>query len=273
VSIRIDTEPTNPGQFFACCGLLEVADRLWNCAEGWFEANTFCIRAAKAEASLLKLLAAARDFRLLGRDDASPDRDEDEQEDGVDNKAESFTIVSPISLRLDWWEDKSIKTWAGSMNARKIFLAMCNAIDSQNAVPFSQSGVVFDAQTPGSAKGKNSKSAKKREPFYFDGWRGASAKPIDVGFSTDPLMNTLVHPVVEALCFVGLQRCRPRPTQTPRVFDYVAWRTPLPISIAPAAVSGLIGDGDCFRFANDFRTDQRKHKAFMPAARIPRSSL
>ncbi len=35
ISIRID--PTNPGQFFACCGLLELADRLWASAEGWFE--------------------------------------------------------------------------------------------------------------------------------------------------------------------------------------------------------------------------------------------
>ena len=86
------------------------------------------------------------------------------------------------------------------------------------------------------------------------------------------LMNTLAHPVVEALCLVGLQRCRPRPTRTPRVFDYFTWHIPLPVSVVPAAVSGLIGDGDCYHFANAFRTDQRKHKAFMPATRIPRSS-
>ena len=33
-SVAVD--PTNPGQFFACCGLLELADRLWPGAEGWF---------------------------------------------------------------------------------------------------------------------------------------------------------------------------------------------------------------------------------------------
>ena len=27
--IRIPVKLTNPGQFFACCGLLELADRLW----------------------------------------------------------------------------------------------------------------------------------------------------------------------------------------------------------------------------------------------------
>ena len=273
MSIRIDTDPTNPGQFFACCGLLEVADRLWSYAEGWFETSAFCIRTEEAQASLSKLLAAARDFRLSERDDASSDEDEEDLDDGSDGRTESLTIISPISLRLDWWADKSIKTWAGSMNARKIFLAMCSAIDPQHTSPFNQSQVVFDTQAPDSANGKKGKSVKKREPFYFDGQRGASASSIDVGYSTDKLkLNTLSHPVVESMCFVGLQRCRPRPTRTPRVFDYFAWRIPLPLSIASAAVSGLIGGGDCYRFANDFRTDQRKHKAFMPATRIPRSS-
>ena len=35
-SIMVAVDPTNPGQFFACCGLLELADRLWPGAEGWF---------------------------------------------------------------------------------------------------------------------------------------------------------------------------------------------------------------------------------------------
>src|SRR5258708_10459887 len=45
-SIRIDVDPTNPGQFFACCGLLELAARLWNGAEGWFMGHEFCLRHA-----------------------------------------------------------------------------------------------------------------------------------------------------------------------------------------------------------------------------------
>src|ERR671939_36670 len=44
-SIRVNVDPTNPGQFFACCGLLELADRLWAGAEGWYTegATTFCL--------------------------------------------------------------------------------------------------------------------------------------------------------------------------------------------------------------------------------------
>ena len=42
-NIQIPVDLTNPGQFFACCGLLELADRLWPGAEGWFEKRLFCI--------------------------------------------------------------------------------------------------------------------------------------------------------------------------------------------------------------------------------------
>ena len=31
--IQLNVDPTNPGQFFACCGLLELADRLRDGAE------------------------------------------------------------------------------------------------------------------------------------------------------------------------------------------------------------------------------------------------
>jgi len=35
-TITVNVDVTNPGQFFACCGLLELAHRLWPGAEGWF---------------------------------------------------------------------------------------------------------------------------------------------------------------------------------------------------------------------------------------------
>jgi CRISPR-associated protein Csx14 len=43
--IRVNVDVTNPGQFFACCGLLELADRLWPGAEGWFGDGVFWIAA------------------------------------------------------------------------------------------------------------------------------------------------------------------------------------------------------------------------------------
>jgi CRISPR-associated protein Csb3 len=274
-AIRVRVDPTNPGEFFACCGLLELADRLWGGVEAWFGDDSFLIKVDGAEASLFTLLSAAHDIRLVETEENLNEEDQSEEQDGLDRESTALTIVSPVSLRLDWWADKSLKTWAGSMDARKIFLAMCNAIDAHHENPLNQQQIVFDAavETPVRAQGKHAK-AKKREPFYFDGRRGAAAWSIDVGFSPDSLkLTTAACPAVEAMCFIGLQRCRPKPTVTPRVFDYYLWRVPLDIRIVPAAVCGLLPyvQNLGFRFENTFRTDQRKHKAFTPATPIARS--
>jgi CRISPR-associated protein Csx14 len=275
MSVCIKVDLANPGQFFACCGLQELADRLWRGTEGWFEDGAFWIDAQNPEASLTKLLTAAHDIQLDRSEIESSPKEEDEDVDDADDPVEPLNIVAPFRLRLDWWQDKSLKTWAGSMDARRIFIAMCNAIDPQTSDPFRQSQVVFDAQAPMAAGSANRRKGKpkKREPFYFDGRRGASALPIDVGFSPDSLkLNASAYPVVEAMCLLGLQRCRPRPTQVPRVFEYFAWQVALPTPIVSAAVAGLFGNGRCYRFENIFRTDQRKHKAFTPATHISRSS-
>ena len=183
----------------------------------------------------------------------------------------SIIIESPIFLRLDWWKNNPLKTWAGSMDARKIFLAMCNAIDIQNENPLNQGRVVFDVSAPKSndGRGKRQSKLKKREPFYFDSRRGASSRPIDVGFSLDSLkLETIAYPAVESLSFIGLQRCRPRPTDAKRVFEYSSWGIPLPVEVVPLAILGLIGNGKWYRFENAFRTDQKKHKAFTAATFI-----
>ena len=51
-TIRINVDPTNPGQFFACCGLLEFADRLWPGAE-----VVACFSALRFQRSLFSLSA------------------------------------------------------------------------------------------------------------------------------------------------------------------------------------------------------------------------
>ena len=42
-NISVNVDVTNPGQFFACCGLLELAGRVSPGAEGWFEKASFCL--------------------------------------------------------------------------------------------------------------------------------------------------------------------------------------------------------------------------------------
>ena len=123
-TIRVRVDPTNPGQFFACCGLLELADRRGRGAEGWFEEGAFCIRSSEPgeslEQTLGELLSAVAGTSLL-------------QLDADDNCSSPIEISSPFNLRLDWWKDNRaggdrLKLWAGRMSAIRIARAMQNAL-------------------------------------------------------------------------------------------------------------------------------------------------
>ena len=267
VSVIVDL--ANPGQFFACCGLLELADRSWKGAEGWFSNDRFFLHASTRSdispslSELLEELAAA-DLEQLNETDAA---------------ASPMHLGSPFDLRLDWWQDRragghQLKVWAGSMSGVRIAGAMKQAITADPSVErmFDTGTVVRDPADP---KGK-----KKVEPFYFDARRGAHAHPIDIGFSPNVLdLETICYPAVEFLCLVGLQRFRPRPadeqTRAGRSFEYTAWGFPLPPHGASAAVAGLMNGypgSRVYRFTNVFRTDQRKHKAFGPGTLIKEHS-
>jgi hypothetical protein len=260
--LRFRVDPTNPGQFFAGLGLLELADRLWPGAEGWFENEAFVLRPSQdahsvsSEFSTLELISSLASAELS-------------QVDLEDDCSSPIVVGAPFHLRLDWWLDARaggarLKVWAGSMRSVRIARAMQAAIprgSDQSEDVFNYNAVVYDVV----------ESEKKVEPYYFDSRRGASAMALDVGFSTDSLkMKTTAYPAVEFLCLVGIQRYRPMPTKARRVFDYCTWSQPLDAQIAAAAVCGILPQvgGSRYRFENAFRTDQRKHKAFMPASPI-----
>jgi CRISPR-associated protein Csx14 len=248
-SISVNVDVTNPGQFFACCGLLELADRLWAGAEGWFEDAVFCVSAAGDLPELWALIADA-DLRAL---------------DPADETASPLRLEKPFDFTLDWWKDEQsggrrLKAWAGSMRAVRIAQAMKAGIRraAEYDRPFDYAAVVYDPDDP----------KKKIEPFYYDARRGGSARPIDIGFSPDSLtMKAVAFPAVEFLSVVGLQRFRPAQSSQRRMFEYHTWRTPFPPSLAAVAVSGLapLANGGGYRFENAFRTDQKKHKSFLPA--------
>jgi hypothetical protein len=110
MSIRINVNPTNPGQFFSCCGLLELADRRWPGAEGWFEGREFCIDTQGSQGDLITALTHVKLVQL----------------DSTDDTSSPIEIGEPFrTLRLDWWQDdhaggKELKVWAGTMESVRI---------------------------------------------------------------------------------------------------------------------------------------------------------
>jgi len=258
-SFRVRVDIVNPGQFFACCGLLELAAKLSPTAVGWFEPGLFYVSQSPELSQLLKAITEAGLERL----------------DLEDPTASPIQISSPFDLRLDWWKtnDRAIsdlKVWAGTMESFRIARAMRATMHASDFASENLLNIGVVAYDPDDPK-------KKVEPFYFDARRGPNAHSRDVGFAPNDLgLTTIASPSVEFLCLVGLQRTKPIPVPgSPRIFDYHVWTAPLPVTLTPAAVVGLLPDSAAhgYRFESWFRTGQRKHKAFLSAKPKPKSQL
>lgn len=269
-NITIPVDLTNPGQFFACCGLLELADRLWPGVEAWFDERAFVVTAGGNGRTLGELLGAARSAVFAVGDDADSEaEDGDSDRDHLPVEPIDLKLANGLpALRLDWWEDRAIKPWAGSMNDRVILRAMLDAIDITKTDPFGDLRAVM-------YKSPSKKKAAKKEPFYFDSRRGNGSHPLDSGFSPDKHhMQTVCCPFLEALCFIGLQRARPASTGVTNQSRYTAWAIPISANLMGAVVPGLVklSNYRIYTFGNIFRSDQRKHKCFSRAF-VERSCL
>src|SRR5438552_1772322 len=119
-NIYVNVDVTNPGQFFACCGLLELADRLWPGVEGRFENGdrTFVISGSQTLDKLIKATATAELIHTRPSDlYSSP-----------------LVIAAPFRpLSIDWWETdltgaRDLKVWAGTMESFGIAQAMQHAM-------------------------------------------------------------------------------------------------------------------------------------------------
>lgn len=240
--IHLDVDLANPGQFFGCCGVFELAQRLWPRAVARFAGAHFII----SDGDLTELVTKAEQVPIQVLE--------------PDNQTSSaLRLAHPFDLRIDWWmAERDLKTWAGRMSVDRI------ATSLQRDLPNTLSNGFFDhghvvVGTDG----------KKVEPYYFDGRRGATALPLDLGFSSDALsLETVAFSATEFFTLLGLQRFRPANVKR-RIFCYRAWREPLPVALAALAAGNTLPDGGpLFQFESAFRTDQRKHKAFSPATPV-----
>lgn len=251
LSVAVDV--TNPGQFFACCGLLELADRmLGGCLSHFDGDGLFTISPINAS------MSASLDGVISALHDAAP-----EPLIPDDPMATPLIIPSPFNLRLDWWNDdhaggSELKTWAGQQKVVRIVAAMHATLLNETITRerlLHHSAILYE---PGSR-------SKTVEPFYFDSRRAAQAHAIDIGFSPDTQgMEMPVYSTAELLCLVGLQRFRPRRNED-RSRSYRTWAKPLPTTVA-AAVASCGADIPATReyvFRLLFRT--KYLKGFLPA--------
>jgi len=279
-NIQIPVDLTNPGQFFACCGLLELAERLWPGAVGWFESDHFLI-AGRPECSLRALIeklanstvtntmTLAQNARLAElsaitkkQREATPGLDEEKKELESLRRELPVVLSEAITFRVDWCCDElaggsRFKTWAGQQSVLDITTAMHSVID----------GVGLNA---GDSIWNNARGIGL--PFNFDSDLGGQGSALDIGFSFDPLAGSeatriegTCRPSLELLAFIGLQRFRPLELKGQNRFIFVAWHMPLaPIVAAACACRSIeIGHESIYEFRLLYRT--KYLKSFLPA--------
>ena len=274
-SVHVDVR--NPGQFFACCGLLELAHRLWPGAEAWFDANCcqFFVITQDRDAPLERVVESLSQCEASGLTEEergeraaletekrelkkqnppkalAPEKESRRKELGQRARAGTLRLAHPVDLLLDWWQanddEVTPKTWAGRQEVHKVARSAQEALAGIGDLT-----LLFDhgcvMRTPKGYGKQGTDGQKAVEPFYFDARRFSHA--LDAGFSLDA---------------VGLQRFRPRPALPVRwSFDYWVWSHPLNALVAAGVASGSVPTpaGTRFRFALRFRDDQKRYKAF-----------
>jgi CRISPR-associated protein Csb3 len=276
-SITVNVDVTNPGQFFACCGLLELADRLWPGAEGWFNTNgqEFHVLCEGELSKLIDQLGQSKLDSTLGDDGLkrlgtllSAEKSKLSDHDRTDKerlsamwKVERVHLSSPFDLWIDWWWDERsdatlLKTWAAKQLVIEIARPMLRAIRS------------LDWQLDEQRDCLNRTTKLSGPPFYFDAANNTQTTAQDYGFSTFGARissDATDRPLLELLCFVGLQRFRPYRPLGSQDIKYSTWTVPLPIVVAPAAATGQLHlpHVSWFRFRMLYRT--KYMKAFLPA--------
>lgn len=266
-TLKLDVDLTNPGQFLACCGLLELASRVAPEAMGWFEEQTF--HTTRCDWGLLERFIHCEVRPITAEMKTGPvtNVEEKSQENQKEEKSPPAHLGQPFDLLLDWWKDDSaseagFKTWSAGMTIMGFFNGTTASKGSKQSPGMREH---LSRHLPEKERLLQTTDAiEKPSPFNFDS-RLSRNTAIDLGF-TDGITFAF-SPAVELLALVGLQRFRPRMISRWERNTYCTWREPLPASIAAAVVNGQIPTltSNCYSFSVKPRDAQGRYKAFGPA--------
>ena len=127
-------DPANPGHYFACCGLFELASRLHPDTMAHFDENRFILRSPITLADLFGKITAADITAASDSGSVADDRKDDEDSSMSEGEGEASApplfVGDPFNIRLDWWitgrngDTSALKVWAGSMKVLRIAKSM-----------------------------------------------------------------------------------------------------------------------------------------------------
>ncbi len=271
MSFSVSVDSTNPGQFFACCGLLELADRLWPLAEvvGNFSAprfsrSLFCI-SSKVALCLSDLITVLINCERMSVDPHQPIRGSDGKPVKDTKKIKPVLLRyndnvggEGISLRLAWWLDElggrqtRFKTWSAHNSAEGLIGDLASEIKA-------------DEITVGNLLQHRVGMTSRLGLDPRSSWN-----TLDTGFSpNDQQLPVDTYPVTELLAAIGLETFRP--SLADEDYVYAIWSDPLPVIVARAAASGKLNIQGITRYRFDVAS-RGKFKFFTKASLLERSN-
>ncbi len=277
--IRVVLDPTNPGQFFACCGLLELAHRLWPGAEGWFEGGAFLIRSGGTLSELLVALTnaeinsslTAQELKRLGtllsakKATLTPAEMEEKLRLSARWKCERLHLSKPFDLWLDWWTDeqtggKAMKTWAAKQLVLEIARPMLRVIREQR----------WSEKATADVLTRTARVEGVHVLLRLGYINNCQSTPRDTGFGLYTLRNDIdsqgnTRPLLELAAFFGIQRFRPGIIAEKKLLSFSLWPFPLSVAAAGVATTGLLCLPGERRFAFRMLFRSEYMKAFLPA--------
>lgn len=233
--IRIQIDPTNPGHFLACCGLMELCDvvarleRLNSVADGSFHFDANLPGGTEFVLHTPGSLDLNRCMEELGKC-------------SVESVPHPDTSIAPLllnggqlKLALDWWLDETrtnksgFKFWAANQTSHQTAKALLQALQgcpSPDKLP--QSDGLYQWGLPMSTR-----FGLDPRPAWTSLGVGYSMEAVGQG----KLVKT--YPAVELLGAIGLQGFT-FGQKKGGIYSYVLWETRLPTVAARAASVGAL---------------------------------
>lgn len=268
--VAVSVDLANPGQYFACCGLLELAHRMSPVAEAWFEGDLFKVRGGVDATALFAALRGCditntmtekqkrrrEELSAMGQKALKADPALEGEKKSLDGLWRESPVVfgEPFGFQVDWFRDdrsggKRFKTWAGQQSIVDIVTDLRSFLPEPTGTDWFCPGEPSDSV-----------------PLNFDSNLGGAGADVDVGFSFDPLkplgLRVGMRPTIELLAFIGLQRFRPAVVHD--VYEYGIWEAPAWAELCALASCGAVRlSARRYRFELLYRT--KYLKSFLPA--------
>ena len=218
-TFEIDFNSRNPGQFFACCGLLEMAERMWPGSEGEFlGSNSFRVTTPGSESDPLNEIVqkVATAAPLVGRTEDSSAFENKEAKGATRYNIVPLLLLpsEPYSIRIDWWlkssgaAQRSISLWSG----QQVLWAPMSETDKTKE----DKGTIIVLQNALRQTFSKNKTGRDLLSFTYPASSRvgvdptSSVKAIDAGFSPNEQSITVqTSPATEIFALIGFQGFRP----------------------------------------------------------------